>query len=486
MKKKNNTLRQQVFSGMVWRFMERGCVQVISFVLQIVLARLLEPEDYGVLAVLNVFISFSTTLINNGLGNAIIQKKDADEVDFNTIFYIQLGLAGVLVILLNIFSPYIASYYNDESLSIYLRVMSVILILEALASIQMTALRKSLQFKKSFYANVIGTVTSGVVGVAMALKGFGCWALIGSQISMKVALFLTYFFMVKWRPKAMFSFKRFKSLFSYSWKLTVAWLIGTLHQNVFTLVIGKRFSKTVLGFYDKGQNLPNTMKTTVNETISTVMFSALAKIQDDKEKMKESTRKMMSLTAFIIFPVMAGVAGVSKSFVYIFLTEKWAPCIPMMQLFCISLGINIISTTNMQSFNALGKSDVFMKLEIIKRSLSLLVLLLTSHINIYAVIIGLACMGVFSLVYNIFPNRKLIGYTLKEQIEDMLPSLILSVVMFLIVWQFDRLNMSFYIKIILQVLTGIVFYGGVSYLLKIKAMKYAIEEVENLLKSRGK
>ncbi|MBP9988160.1 MAG: lipopolysaccharide biosynthesis protein, partial [Ruminococcus sp.] len=388
MEKKVKTLRQQVFSGMIWRFMERGCVQVINFVLQIVLARLLEPSDYGTLAILNVFISFSTTLINNGLGNAIIQKKDADEKDFNTIFYIQLGLALILMLILNLLAPSIASYYHDETLSIYLRVMSVILVLEALASIQMTALRKSLQFKKSFYANVAGTLTSGVVGIAMALNGFGCWSLIFSQISMKIALLITYLIIVRWRPKAMFSFDRFKKLFAYSWKLTVAWLIGTLHQNVFSLVIGKKFSKTILGFYDKGQNLPNTMKTTVNETISTVMFSALAKIQNDKEKMKQSTRKMMALTAFIIFPVMAGVAGISKSFVYLFLTAKWAPCIPMMQLFCISFGINIISTTNMQSFNAIGKSDVFMKLEIVKRSLSLDVLLLTTRINIYAVIVG--------------------------------------------------------------------------------------------------
>lgn len=481
----SDKLKKQVFSGIIWKFLERGSIQIINFLLQIVLARLLMPSDYGIVAILNVFILFSTTLINNGLGNAIIQKKDADDTDFNTIFYIQLGLAAVLVVLLFVFAPFIADFYKDPNLSIYLRVMSVVLILEALSSIQLTALRKWLQFKKSFFANVIGVIVHGGVGIALAYMGYGVWALIISQIAMKIAVFITLLLLVKWKPKKLFSFARFKSLFSYSWKLTVAWIIGTLHQNLFSLVIGKVFSKEVLGYYNRGQNVPQTFTTTLNETISNVMFPALAKVQDDIAKLKSATRKMMSMTSFLVCPIMAGLIAVSGPFVYLALTAKWAPSIPMMQLFCISFGINILSTANMQSFNAIGRSDTFLKLEVIKRSLSLLVLLLTSQINIYAVIIGLAFMGVFSLVYNTFPNRKLLGYSIKEQVQDILPPMILSAIMLAVIMPIQLLPLSNLITLLLQVFCGGVVYIGLAFLFRMKAATYVLSSAKDFLK-KGK
>ena len=473
-----NNLKKQVMSGMIWKFFERGSMQIVNFILQIVLARLLLPEDYGVITILNVFILFSTTLINNGLGNALIQKKNADDKDFNTIFYLQLGVAVFLMAVLFFCAPLIAGFYNDENLTVYLRVMSVVLLLEALSSIQLTALRKALQFRKSFYANVIGVIVHGGVGIALAYMGFGCWALIISQIAMKLVVYITLLLLVRWHPKKMFSFERFKSLFSYSWKLTVGWLIGTLHQSLFSLVVGKFFSKDVLGYYNRGQNFPQTVTTTLNETISNVMFPALSKVQDDKAKMKNATRKMMALTAFLVFPVMIGIISISEPFVYVALTAKWAPCIPMMQLFCISFGINIISTTNMQSFNAIGRSDIFLKLEVIKRGLSLALLFVTSLISINAVIIGLAAMGVFSLVYNTFPNRKLLGYTLKEQIEDIGPSLLVSLMMMLVVFPVNFLSISYLIKMIIQVILGIAVYASLSLSFKLKPAIYLIETIK--------
>ena len=469
-----NNLKKQVMSGMIWKFFERGSMQIVNFILQIVLARLLLPEDYGVITILNVFILFSTTLINNGLGNALIQKKNSDDKDFNTIFYLQLGVAVFLMAVLFFCAPLIAGFYNDENLTVYLRVMSVVLLLEALSSIQLTALRKALQFRKSFYANVIGVIVHGGVGIALAYMGFGCWALIISQIAMKLVVYITLLLLVRWHPKKMFSFERFKSLFSYSWKLTVGWLIGTLHQSLFSLVVGKFFSKDVLGYYNRGQNLPQTVTTTLNETISNVMFPALAKVQDDKTKMKNATRKMMALTAFLVFPVMVGIISISEPFVYVALTAKWAPCIPMMQLFCISFGINILSTTNMQSFNAIGRSDVFLKLEVIKRSLSLALLFVTSFISIYAVIIGLGFMGLFSLVYNTFPNRKLLGYTIKEQIADMGPSLLLALFMMGVLFLIDFVPVSHLINLILKVVLGIVIYASLSIIFKFKTAMYII------------
>ena len=460
----NNSLSNKIASGMIWRFLERGGIQIIQFVVQLVLARILTAEDYGILAILTVFISFSNTLINNGLGNAIIQKQDSDDIDFNTVFYVQLLIAVVCAVVISLSAPYIESYYSIQNLTIYLRVMSVILLIEALSAMQLTALRKGLQFKKSFYANVLGVLVQGISGIGLAIAGLGVWSLIISQILMKLAILIVLLFMVHWRPKKLFSLERLKLLFRYSWKLTVAWMIGTLHQQFYSLVIGKCYSAETLGYYNRGQNLPQTMTTTVNETISSVMFPALSTLQNDKKRLKAYTRKMMALTAFAVAPIMAGIAGISRNFVMVVLTEKWAPSIPMMQLFCISFGINILSTTNMQAFNSLGRSDVFMKLEIVKRSLSLVLLFIAAHFNVYLVIIALAVMGVFSLVYNAFPNRKLLGYTITEQLTDMVPSIAIALAMFVAVIAVNCLPLGYATLLILQIIVGVGVYMLLSFI----------------------
>ena len=480
----NSSLTEKIASGMLWRFLERGGIQIIQFVVQLILARILTAKDYGILAILTVFISFSNTLINNGLGNAIIQKQDADDIDFNTVFYVQLFIAVVCTGVIIFSAPFIESYYSIHNLAIYLRVMSAILLIEALSAMQLTALRKGLQFKKSFYANVLGVIVQGTSGIGLAIAGFGIWSLIVSQILMKLTIFIVLLFMVHWKPKKLFSLERLKRLFSYSWKLTVAWMIGTLHQQLYSLVIGKFFSAETLGYYSRGQNLPQTMTTTVNETISSVMFPALSTLQDDKKRLKDYTRKMMALTAFTVSPIMAGIAGISRNFVMVVLTEKWAPSIPMMQLFCISLGINILSTTNMQAFNSLGRSDVFMKLEIVKRSLSLILLFIAAHFNVYLVIAVLAAMGVFSIVYNTFPNRKLLGYTITEQLTDLAPSIIIALVMFVAVISVNYFHLGYALLLIIQIIVGVGIYVLLSFFFNRQLIIVGLDMVKRYIKRK--
>ena len=362
--------------------------------------------------------------------------------------------------------------------------MSAILLIEALSAMQLTALRKGLQFKKSFYANVLGVIVQGTSGIGLAIAGFGIWSLIVSQILMKLTIFIVLLFMVHWKPKKLFSLERLKRLFSYSWKLTVAWMIGTLHQQLYSLVIGKFFSAETLGYYSRGQNLPQTMTTTVNETISSVMFPALSTLQDDKKRLKDYTRKMMALTAFTVSPIMAGIAGISRNFVMVVLTEKWAPSIPMMQLFCISLGINILSTTNMQAFNSLGRSDVFMKLEIVKRSLSLILLFIAAHFNVYLVIAVLAAMGVFSIVYNTFPNRKLLGYTITEQLTDLAPSIIIALVMFVAVISVNYFHLGYALLLIIQIIVGVGIYVLLSFFFNRQLIIVGLDMVKRYIKRK--
>ncbi len=482
--KGQETLTNRIAKGMVWRLLERGGIQLIQFLVQLLLARVLSPSDYGILAIVNVFIAFSNTLINNGLGNAIIQRTDSEDADYSTVFYVQIAIALICILVLIFGAPFIEHYYNVESLSLYVRAMSIILLLEALSSMQLTALRKNMMFDKSFITNVLSVFVQGVSGIGFALAGFGIWSLIISQILMKFTVLISLLFFVRWKPKAVFSFNRLKKLFSYSWKLTVAWMIGTLHQQLYSLVIGKFFSTETLGFYNRGQSLPNTMTTTINETVSSVMFPALATIQGDLKQLKKYTRKMMALTAFVVAPIMAGIAGISKNFVLLVLTEKWAPSILMMQLFCIPFGINILSTTNMQAFNAIGRSDVFLKLEVIKRTLSLILLIISAHYSIYHVIIVLSLMGIFSLIYNTFPNQRILHYSIREQISDILPPIIIAIVMLKCVLMVNKLDLSYIVLLILQIVIGVIIYVTLSSVLNRRVLVEVIKVAQETVRRK--
>lgn len=454
----HNSFNRSIMSNMAWRFFERGGVQIVNFIIQIILGRLLDVGDFGTIAIISSFVTLSSTLVNNGLGNALIQKKDSDAVDASTVFYIQLVLAFVLSVVLFFCAPLIASYYKNDKIADYLRVMVSLLVIQSLGSMQLVTLQKRMQFRKSFYANILGVIVQGTVGIVCALLGLGCWSLVFSQLAMQITVLIVLTCIVRWKPQKVFSLDRFKRLFSYSWKLTVGWLIGTLHQDIYSLLIGKVFSAEILGYYNRGQSLPSTLNRTVNESISSVMFPALSIVQDNKDDHKQYSRKMMAISSFVVFPVMAGLAAVARPFILITLTDKWAASIPMMQLFCISLSINAISTTNMQVFNSIGRSDVFMKMEVIKRSLSIVLLIILSRINIYAVIIGLVIMALFSLVYNSIFNKKLIGYSLKEQAQDILVPMIISIGMFVVTVQFDRLSIPLLVMLIIQIVVGVLFY----------------------------
>lgn len=481
MAESKKTLNRKVADGLLWGILERGGMQGINFFIQLVLARLLCPDDYGVLAILNVFISLSTAFVNNGLGNALIQKKDSDELDFNSVFYVQLGLAVFFVIALFFAAPFVSAWYDNSFLTAYLRVMSLVLIVDAIYAIQNTALVRSLQFRKLFYANIMGVLVQGASGITAAYCGMGVWSLIISQLSQKLMVLLVLIATVRWKPKLMFSWKRVKELFRYSWKLFVGWIIGTIHQDIYALVVGKFFNITTLGYYNRGQSLPQTITKTVTDVASRVMFPALASIQDNGKAYRVYVKKMMMVMSFVIWPVCAGLAAVSHSLILLLLTEKWAPSIPMMQLFMISYGFNIMSTTNMQAFNAMGRSDIFLKMEAIKRSLSILLLISACLLfrNIYAAIIVVDIMGLFSFCYNVHMNKKLLDYKFWEQMTDMLPSMLISLAMFFATWQLERLGFSNVITLVIQMVFGIMFYICVNMLLQTPCIKITMELVKN-------
>ncbi len=467
-------LGEKVLSGMKWKALERIILQVVNAVTPMILARILMPEDFGTIAILTVFISIANTLVNNGLANALIQKKDSDDVDASTVFYTQVLIAVVCYLILFAVAPLIGDFYHNYELVPMLRVMSLSIIIGSFGSMQITMMKKNMEFHKSFIIYGSATVAYGVVGIGMAYGGFGCWSLVWANLANSIVMRLTSMAVVKWKPKFVFSFVRLKSLFSYSWKLMVGWLIGTLHQDLYTLVIGKRFSPAILGFYNRAGSFPQIISKTVTEVVDGVMFPALSKIHDDREKLKNITRNLISLNAYILFPVFFGLSVCSYNLIKLVLTEKWLPAAPMMSVMCITFALNALNNSNMQVFNSMGRSDIFMKFELIKRTISIVLLFIMSFISIYAVIVVLMFMAILSNMLNAYQNYKLLGYTYRQFAKDVLPSLLLATVMGTCACAIGLIKLPTILSLLCQIVVGIVIYVALSVLTKNKSYRMII------------
>ena len=462
----DNKVRTSTSQGLFWRSLEGVGSQCMNFIVQLVLARLLMPEDFGVVAILSIFINLANTFVLNGLGTALLRKKNATECDFCTVFYMEIGISMLMYLIIFILAPYIANLYNNTQIVEYLRVFSITIIIGAFCSIQTIVLRYRMDFRSSCIANFGGIIMQGVIGITFALLGFGVWSLILSQITCRFVTLLLLVAFVHWFPKFKFSFRVVKELFSYSWKLFVGWLIGTVYSDLFSLIIGKVYDETTLGYYTKGQSIPQVVNKTVTQVTSAVMFPALSKVQDKNEKLKKQTREMLSASALLIFPIMAGIAAAAEPLVMVILTEKWRSAIPIIQITCISLAINVVSNANMQSFNAIGRSDVFLRCEIIKRSITVILVLITAWVDFYLMLSTISLMGVFSLILNGYYNVKLLGYKTKEQCIDLLPYIGYAISLFILVFPLNFLSIGYALKLVLEI-----FECAIIYLLSICFIK---------------
>ena len=472
-----SNLADKVMSGMKWKAVERLFLQLINAATPMILARLLMPEDFGAVAILTVFISIANTFVNNGLGNAIVQKKESDDLDCSTVFYTQLFIAVVCYIILFFCAPLIGHIYNNNSLVPMLRVLSLSIVVGSLGAMQNVIMKKRMEFHKSFIIHVSATIAYGVVGISLAYMGFGCWSLVWAGLANSVVMRTVSVLVVKWKPTLAFSLTRLKMLFSYSWKLTVGWLIGTLHQDIYTLVIGKRFSPAVLGFYNRAGSFPQIITKTVTEVVDGVMFPALSQIQSEREKLVAVTKKLLSINSFVLFPMFLGLSACSANVIELLLTKKWLPAAPMMSIMCLTYALNSINNSNMQVFNSMGHSEVFMKLELIKRSVSIILLVLMSLINIYAVVLVLLLMAILSNCMNARNNKKLLGLSYIEQIKCIAPSFLLSAVMWIAVAAISFLKLNVFIELPVQVIAGAVIYIALSYIFKLEAFKDVTEQL---------
>jgi O-antigen/teichoic acid export membrane protein len=470
---------KKVFTGFIWRFLERCGAQIVTLIVSIVLARLLEPEAYGTVALISVFVTILGIFIDSGLGTALVQKKDADDLDFSTVFYFNLFFCGVVYTLLFFAAPLIAAFYNNEALTPLVRVIGLTLIVSGVKNVQCSYVSRTMQFKKFFWATLIGTVISAVIGIVMAYRGMGAWALIAQSLSNNAIDTVILWIVVKWRPKWMFSFQRLKQLFSFGWKLLVSALLDTVYNNLRSLIIGKLYSTEDLAYYNKGRNYPNTITTIINTSISTVLLPAMSSEQDKRERVKAMTRRAIKTSVYLMAPLMIGLASCSTNVVSLILTDKWLPIVPYMIIFCITYVFYPIHTANLNAIQAMGRSDLFLKLEIIKKVVGLAVLLSTMWFGVMAMAYSLLFTSVVSQIINSWPNRKLLNYSYLDQLKDILPSILLAAFMGACVYFIGWIPLPTVAILLIQIVAGAIIYIAGSIIFKFESFTY----LWNLIKS---
>lgn len=479
-----NNLNSKIFSSLIWKFLERGGTQGIQFMIQIFLARLLSPDDYGVIALITVFIALANVFVQSGFNTALIQKQNADEKDFSSVFYVSLFVAGILYILLFLLAPLIASFYEIKELINIIRILSITLFFGAFNSIQNAIVSRRMDFKKLFYSSLGAVIISGIIGIIFAHKGFGVWALVFQQLINQISICIILFFTVKWYPKLLFSFERLKLLFSFGGKLLCSALLDTGYREITNLIVGKVYSPAILGYYNRGYQFPSLIVNNFNGSIQSVLFPALSSVQDNKIRVKELTRRAIVTSSYIIFPLMIGLGVVAEPMIKLLLTEKWLPCVSFLRIFCLSFALWPIHTSNLQAINAMGRSDIFLRLEILKKVLGILIICFTVRYSPLIMAFGILISGILGSFINASPNKKLLNYSYLEQIKDILPSFLLSIIMGIFIYPIVFLRFSDIITIFLQVMFGAVVYIVLSYLLKLECFMYLLSIILNL-KKRG-
>lgn len=473
----NSQLKKSAFTGMLWKLAERIGAQAVTLLINIILARLLMPEDYSVVSVVNVFFAFCNVFIVGGFNTALIQKKDADERDYASVIIVSVAISVVLYAALFVAAPWISGLYDKPLLTPVFRVMGITLVIDAVKAVLYAYVSNQLQFRKFFYATLCGTVTSAVIGVAMAMTGFGPWALVAQKMVSSVADTVVLMITSKFRVKLRLSMQRIRSLFSYGWKIFVATIISTIYDQCNPLIIGLRFSTVDLSFYSKGQSFPQALNSSLDGALTSVLFPVMAKVQDDTRAVLSYTRKFMRTASYVIFPVMVGFLAVSDSFVRVLLTEKWMGASIYIKIFCITYMFNIIQNGNLQTIRAIGRSDIILKLEVIKKTLYFAVIFATVLLAKRPETLALATVvnTAVATAVNTAPNRKLIGYRYRDQIADIVPNLLLSVVMGVVVYALNLLSISPLVLLLLQALTGVVVYVGLSVLTRNESFFYLLQ-----------
>ena len=468
-------LKQKTISGVFWQLLQKGSSQIVTFVVSVLLARLVQPSEFGVVAITSIFLTIAGVLTDSGLGASLVQKKNVDDLDKNTVFFFGLFISIIFYGILFFCAPLIARMYKTDLIVPILRIIGLSLLLSSFSSVQSSLVMREMDFRKYFYATLASTIISAAVGLSLAFKGYGVWALVFQNLVKTFSSVLVLFFLVRWIPCIMFSWQRLKRLYSFGLNLTAASLVGTIFNELRGFLIGLRFMPADLAFYNRGNSLPGLINDNVNGTISTVLFPAIAQLQDDKNSVKNSMRRAMMTSTFFIAPLMTTLAATSKQIVLLLYTETWSAAIPFMQVICMGYIFSVLGSANLQAINAIGRTDITFKLEFIKKPLYLLLIIMGLFISPLAIAAGNTVYSIIGSAINAIPNKKLIGYSYREQITDIFPQLIFSIIAGGAAWCIGCMGGNLFLIFAMQLIISAGIYLSLARIFRIESLCYIIE-----------
>ena len=474
-----------VISSMLWKLLERISSQVVTFVISIVLARILMPDDYGIIAIVLVFINIANVIVDGGLSTALVQKKEADRTDFSTIFWVSILLATLLYGILYVGAPLIALIYDKDILTPTLRVLGLTIFFNSFNSIQRAYVSRYMLFRKLFFTSAVAQLVSGLIGIAMAYNGFGVWALVGQQISSSVFICVLMLLIIRWYPRWEFSKEKFKGLFDFGWKIFLTNFIITIYGEIRSIVIAKLYQPSALAYFDRGKSLPQLLMSNMLTTLNTVLLPTFSNEQDNPERVKQMMRRSVQVGYFFVAPLLVGLFFASKELVLVLLTEKWLPAVPFIQIFCIAYFLMPIQNVNITAIQSLGYSGITLKLEIVKKIIEAVILVVSFLINVYAVAWGVVLYNFICIFINLQPSKRLVNYGVREQFKDVLPTLIVALLMGGAVYACGLLQWNSILVLITQVIVGTLTYYILCRLFRLDSYYYVLDYVKESLR-RGK
>lgn len=477
-------LKHKTLSGLVWQFAQKFLNQGLSFVVTVILARLLMPEDYGIVALAGMFNVLAGIFITGSLDFALVQKKDVDELDYNTVFYASTFMSFLLYTIVFFGAPYISELYKSPMITPVMRVLAVTMPLGGLSMVQNAIIRRNMDFKKFFYVSLFGHIFAAIAGISMAYMGYGPWALVAQTMIGSITGLFATIYMVRWHPRLMFSWERFVILFDYAWKRCAAGFMGTFCNQLKGYLIGYKYSTADLAFFNRGEGLPEMIKGNVAGTIDGVLFPAFAKIQDDKDALKRGMRRSITISNYVLSPILLGLGAVSAQIVPILYSAKWEPAVPFMQIACLTLLIVMINNTNLQMLYATGDTGIVLKQEFIKKPVMIAILAVAITISPIAISIGIFFHSCHELFWTAKANKKIVGYSLTEQIKDVRPGFILGITMAILVYFIGALISNPFIALCLQIPVGAIYYIGLSHLMKLESYIYVRDTALKAIKRR--
>lgn len=444
----------------------------MQFLVSIMLGRLLSPEEYGVVGTILIFILIANVLVQNGFSTALIQKRKVDDTDFSSVFFFNLAVSTVIYLFLFLAAPGIAGFYRNPEMTALVRVLAVVLFPGGVISIQNAYVSRNMEFRGLFIASFVASILSGAFSILLAYRGYGVWALVWQQITYYFFYMIILLISLSWKPRLLFSLVRIRTMFTFGWKLLCASLLDTVYNNLYGLVIGKIYNESMLGYYNRGEQFPKLIVSNLGSAIQSVMLPVLSASQDEPEKVKSMLRRAITVSSYLVLPMMAGLIAVARPMVLLLLGEKWLPCVPFLQIMCVAYSFWPIHIANLQALNAMGRSDIFLKLEILKKLIGMVVVVVGIRYNALILVALKAAADFLCTFINAWPNKRLLNYSIFEQWKDVIPSVAVSALMAAAVLAAGHYMPVGWMSLILQILLGAAVYVLVSWVLRLEVFRY--------------